>query len=200
MNDLYLVLDLEATCDQPQLEHCEIIEIGAVIVRGSGEVLASFESYVRPVVNPVLTAFCTELTTIGQHSVDTAPYFHEACSHFDEWVERCEADFGKIESWGSWGRFDYAQFIRNAELVKAALPKFMRIPHSNLKQVYGHAIGVKRGPGLKRALAGEQMQFIGTQHRALSDVFNIVRLLPIALGKKPSSVKKTQNDSSTALR
>lgn len=190
MSDLYLVIDLEATCDQPQLEHAEIIEIGAVVVRGSGEVLASFESYVRPIVNPVLTDFCTELTTIEQSSVDTAPYYQEACMHFDEWVERCEADFGTIDFWGSWGRFDYAQFIRNSELVKAPVPKFMRIPHSNLKQVYGQAIGVKRGPGLKRALAGEKMQFVGTQHRALADVFNIVRLLPIALGKKSSLARK----------
>src|SRR5690606_20200970 len=70
----YLVIDLEATCDNagavPKRE-MEIIEIGAVLVdRTSFEPIAEFQTFVRPVRHPKLTRFCQELTSITQAQVD----------------------------------------------------------------------------------------------------------------------------------
>src|SRR5204863_480349 len=73
----YLVVDLEATCDDHHAlprEDSEIIEIGAVLVDGATlEPQGEFQSFVRPVVHPRLTPFCTQLTTITQADVVRAP-------------------------------------------------------------------------------------------------------------------------------
>ena len=191
----YLVIDLEATCDQPQLpnEKIEIIEIGAAFVNSRFEVVSTYEGFVKPVVFQTLTPFCTQLTTITQDQVDSAPEFVEACVLFDAWVSDCVKSFGEVEFWGSWGQYDYAQFIRNAELLKVDIPKFMSIEHRNLKQVYGKSVGLKRGPGLKKTLGYEKMSFEGTQHRALADVLNIVRVLPVAVGSEQSKWNQRPN-------
>lgn len=77
----YLVIDLEATCADdgsiPDNER-EIIEIGAVLVETAGlTTVEEYQSFVRPVQHPVLSPFCTELTTITQAEVDAAPLFPE---------------------------------------------------------------------------------------------------------------------------
>lgn len=58
----YLVLDLEATCDDvgavPR-EEMEIIEIGAALLQPSTwEITDEFNAFVRPVRHPQLTEFC----------------------------------------------------------------------------------------------------------------------------------------------
>src|SRR5258707_15625193 len=71
-----LVIDLEATCEEydPAFD-METIEIGACWIAADGSVLDRFQSFVRPVVNPTLTPFCTQLTGITQADVDAAPLF-----------------------------------------------------------------------------------------------------------------------------
>jgi 3'-5' exoribonuclease 1 len=73
--DYYAVLDFEATCEQgrrnPAGYQSEVIELPTVLLDGrTMRVVDEFQSYVRPVVNPTLTAFCTELTGIQQSWVD----------------------------------------------------------------------------------------------------------------------------------
>ncbi|MDT0269118.1 3'-5' exonuclease [Streptomyces sp. DSM 44915] len=74
----YVVFDLEFTTWRGALEQDweapgqlrEIVQIGAVRVTGSHEVVDSYEALVRPVVNPELSGHFTELTGIDQESVD----------------------------------------------------------------------------------------------------------------------------------
>ena len=73
MHPGYLIIDFEATCANdgsvPRGE-MEIIEIGAVLVEAATfGTLGTFQSFVRPVRHPMLTPFCTELTTITQSDV-----------------------------------------------------------------------------------------------------------------------------------
>ena len=68
--DYLLVLDFEATCGnkgyvpKPQ----EIIEFPCALLnaRKGFQIEAIFHEYVRPIQNPKLTTFCTELTGITQ--------------------------------------------------------------------------------------------------------------------------------------
>lgn len=83
-----LVTDFECTCDsgEPNYPH-EIIEFPVVVVDTQiNRPVAEFHTYVRPVRNPQLTTFCTELTGITQSMVDGAPALPEALGMFDEWV------------------------------------------------------------------------------------------------------------------
>ncbi|PWV10402.1 putative phosphotransferase [Trypanosoma cruzi] len=75
--DAYVVLDFEATCERNRrLEEPEIIEFPMVLIDArSHRILTEFQRYVRPVVNPILSDFCTELTGIKQSVVDAAEKF-----------------------------------------------------------------------------------------------------------------------------
>jgi inhibitor of KinA sporulation pathway (predicted exonuclease) len=61
----YIVVDLEATCweDRPHPKEMEAIEIGAVLLASSGgPVVSEFAEFIKPVVEPKLSDFCTQLT------------------------------------------------------------------------------------------------------------------------------------------
>ncbi len=86
--DSLFVLDFEATCDQPrQTRPQEIIEFPCIKLRlapggGSGSAApvppmetARFHRYVRPVVHPHISDFCTELTGITQDMVENEEDF-----------------------------------------------------------------------------------------------------------------------------
>jgi len=59
----YLIVDLEATCSNDnsiERAHMEIIEIGAVMIQGQTlEVIDEFQTFIKPVRTPKLTAFCS---------------------------------------------------------------------------------------------------------------------------------------------
>ncbi|WP_172381709.1 exonuclease domain-containing protein [Streptomyces sp. MNP-20] len=74
----FVVFDLEFTTWQGALENDwsgpgqlrEIVQIGALRLDADLAVVEEYEVLVRPVVNPRLSAFFTELTGIGQEEVD----------------------------------------------------------------------------------------------------------------------------------
>ena len=172
-----LVVDLEATCDREDMprEETEIIEIGAVLVEPVGlTVVRSFQTFVRPVVHPVLTRFCTELTTIRQSDVDDAPLFPEALAALRAWLAvpalLC-----------SWGRYDRNQLQREADRHRVHLP--FGKGHLDIKAAFAERAGV-RAPGVRAALREVGLTFEGTPHRGIDDARNIARLLPWALGKR----------------
>ena len=87
-------LDFEATCDHPiQLAQPEIIEFPSVLLELQGDgnyiVKSQFQQYVRPQINPILTAFCTDLTGISQAKIDTGITFIEALSLHHKWLTDC---------------------------------------------------------------------------------------------------------------
>ena len=85
---LYCV-DLEATrdevgeCEPPRPlvvvpDQMETIEIGMVVIDlESLEIVDEFQRFVRPQINPTLTNFCKELTSIQQADVDSARTYQE---------------------------------------------------------------------------------------------------------------------------
>jgi inhibitor of KinA sporulation pathway (predicted exonuclease) len=187
----FICLDLEATCDEPRFdaEQMEIIEIGACCVDPLGNILSEFQTFIKPVVRPVLSAFCTKLTTITQPQVDAAPQFSAAMEAFEAWLTECAQKFGAPDLWGSWGAYDRKQFERNAKLLDLPQPAFLSaIEHVNLKERYAKTLGLKKySPGVGKALGYyEHMRFEGTPHRGIDDARNIARLSLIALGYKPT--------------
>nr|CCC95159.1 putative phosphotransferase [Trypanosoma congolense IL3000] len=75
--DVYVILDFEATCERGK-RICvpEVIEFPMILLDAlTGRTIAEFQQYVRPVVNPRLSDFCTELVGIRQETVDKADTF-----------------------------------------------------------------------------------------------------------------------------
>jgi 3'-5' exoribonuclease 1 len=180
----YLVVDLEATCDDlgtvPR-EESEIIEIGAVLVEGTTlRSVGELQTFVRPVVHPRLTAFCTQLTTITQADVDPAPTFPAAAARL--------AAFGQDALFCSWGAYDRNQLERDARRHGIAAP--LGPHHMNVKEVFARAAGDRRQRGNHSVIERLGLPWIGTHHRGIDDARNIVRLLPYALGRLPIPAAK----------
>ncbi|MEZ4981798.1 MAG: exonuclease domain-containing protein [Saprospiraceae bacterium] len=49
--------------------------------------LGQFNAFVRPVVNPMLSSFCQELTGINQVQVNRASRFDRVVEDFLDWIE-----------------------------------------------------------------------------------------------------------------
>lgn len=170
----YLVLDLEATCDDqgavPRGE-MEIIEIGAVLLDpASWKITHEFNSFVRPVRHPCLTPFCTQLTSIKQSNVASAEEFVEVIKGFREWLRGA-----RLTAWGSWGNYDRRQLQQDCDFHGVPFP--IGKAHVNLKDRFAKQLGLTHRPGLGTALQIGGKEFIGTRHRAIDDARNIAGLM-----------------------
>lgn len=169
----YVVLDLEATCweNETTPERMEIIEIGAVCLTPNSSESDSpdeFASFVRPTASPVLSTFCTQLTSIRQEDVATADTFEQVFPRFVEWIG--DKPFELV----SWGRYDLDQLRR--ECKRHALPfpdTFKR--HIDLKKRFARARRIAP-VGLKAALTLLEIPLTGSHHRALDDAKNTAKI------------------------
>lgn len=177
----YLVIDLEATCDEGHRiprEQTEIIEIGAVMCDGETlEPIGEHQTFVRPVRHPILTPFCTKLTSIVQADVEGAPPFAEAIAAMGTWLAEWQGQF----LFCSWGRYDKHQLDREAHHAGLRLPLGKK--HLNLKEEFARHVRDAGKLGMGQALRRVGLTPIGTAHRGIDDARNIARLLPWCLGR-----------------
>jgi inhibitor of KinA sporulation pathway (predicted exonuclease) len=168
----FILYDLEATCwlGRPPKGISEIIEIGAYKVNPYGEILSHFSQFIRPVVNPILSPFCTRLTSIKQDDVRYAPKFEKAIEEFKDWVNIYDEDYLLC----SWGKFDIKMLRNDCELFK--LDTDWLEHHINLKAQYHRIINTTKFTGLKTTIDREGFEFEGVHHRAISDAFNLTKI------------------------
>ena len=123
------------------LSRPEIIEFPAVLLKTQKlEITDEFKSYCRPVINPLLTEFCTELTGITQvnyrkklfwitflitilklfpkEDVDKAPLFHEVLSSFEEWLEKHKLGTKYSFAIVTDGPWDLGKFLKDQCMVR----------------------------------------------------------------------------------
>lgn len=173
-----LIVDLEATCwaeGRGPREDMETIEFGAVLVRMSD--LKSIDErswFIKPKLHPVLSDFCTELTSITQDQVDTGLRFEEMSAQVIAWLEPHRERLG----WASWGNYDKHQLRKDAQRLDRQSP-LEPYHHMNLKKAFAqrHQLG-KPHPGMRRVLELCGLSIEGTHHRGIDDARNIARMLP----------------------
>jgi inhibitor of KinA sporulation pathway (predicted exonuclease) len=173
-NDYYLIVDVEATCSEsgtvPSHE-MEIIEIGAVMQSSrTFEIESEFQTLVRPVRHPELTAFCTELTRITQYDVISAPHFQQALEAMKQWMYT-------FEDWlfCSWGDYDRNQFIQDCVYHRLDYP--FSSGHLNLKAEFSRTLGLQKKLGIAEAVRRVGLDFEGSHHRGLDDARNIAQVV-----------------------
>ncbi|MFE7038269.1 exonuclease domain-containing protein [Streptomyces atratus] len=183
--ELLNVIDIEATCwdgQPPPGAVSEIIEIGLTVVdlraangvspartewRARGRV-ARHRILVRPARSAV-SAFCTELTGLTQAEVDTGMSFADACR-----LLACEHRAG-IRPWASWGDYDRNQFTRQCRATGTPYPFGHR--HTNAKLPFTAAHGLRKRPGMARALEVAGLPLEGRHHSGADDAWNIAALI-----------------------
>lgn len=170
----YLIIDLEATCSddgQVPREEMEIIEIGAVMQSSlTFEIESEFQTFVRPVRHPGLTAFCTELTGITQQDVAAAPDYASALEGLVQWMAPYEDAL-----FCSWGDYDRKQFQQDCTYHGVPYP--FGPEHLNLKAEFSRTLGLRRNAGITHALRKLNFEFEGSHHRGLDDARNIARIV-----------------------
>lgn len=174
----FIIVDLEATCWENVRSYArmEMIEIGAVeMLSPKSPPAREFNSFVRPVVEPQLSRFCVELTTIDQHLVDEADTFPVVFQEFLNWI-------GPEPYYVcSWGGYDQTQFKIDCERHDITFPPAFE-NHINVKKEFAKVKGVK-SCGMKRALSIANIPLEGTHHRGIDDSRNIAKLSRLVLPK-----------------
>ncbi|MFK7972434.1 MAG: exonuclease domain-containing protein [Bacteroidia bacterium] len=179
----HIIFDLEATCwDRKEQSTSddninEIIEIGAVLIDDEGAILSEFEAFVKPTLNPFLSDFCKQLTTITQEQVDTAETFPVVSQQFQEWISQGEQDYILC----SWGFYDRSQLKKDSALHQ--LDDAWVKPHISVKHQYAKLTGLRKPVGMGRALKLENLTLDGTHHRGIDDARNIAKIFLQYWGK-----------------
>lgn len=172
----YLIVDLEATCwpNNPDKALMETIEIGAVLL---DETLAlpapEFQRFIRPQAEPVLSEFCTQLTSITQADVDAAEVFATVFAEFTAWAEAAEP-----VTFCSWGIFDHSQLKKDCARWGLAFPPALE-KRLNLKHTFKKLY--KEQVGMAGALKHLNLELQGTHHRGIDDARNLARIAQVML-------------------
>lgn len=174
----YIIFDLEATCweNMPPGYVQETIEIGAFRVNHFGEVRGKFNRFVRPVIHPILSQFCRQLTSISQEDVNRARTFPDVIDEFLDWARIEDEDYVLC----SWGSFDKKMFISDCRLHR--LDSDWVEHHVNLKEQYRNFKRMRHSIGLRKAVEKEGILFTGQHHRGISDAENLAKLFLKYLG------------------
>lgn len=169
---IYICLDLEATCwsQKGHGNKNEIIEIGAVRINENGEKIDEFSEFVQPTLNPILSDFCMELTSIKQDDVDGADTFDIVIERFKKWINKDGDEYVLC----SWGHYDKTQFESDCILHK--LDTRWLLNHISLKHQYTTIKGLKKHIGMSAALSMEKLSLVGTHHRGIDDARNIANV------------------------
>ncbi len=168
----YIIVDLEATCDESDLppDRMETIEIGAVCLTISGgQSSGEFAAFVRPAVTRELSAYCRDLTGITQADVDNAGSFDTVFPRFVAWCEE-----GAPFTLCSWGAYDQNQLRRDCESHNMPFPATFE-KHINLKKQFAARFGT-RPLGMAAALRHLRIPLDGRHHRGIDDARNIAKI------------------------
>jgi 3'-5' exoribonuclease 1 len=169
----YIIFDLEATCwakEEAKDKQSEVIEIGAVKLDDNLNVVSEFQTFVKPSLNPILSEFCTNLTSIKQVEVDLAPTSKEALTKFYNWL----SDNGKSKYWlCSWGFYDKKMLNRQCQMNYMATGWLKW--HISIKHQYAEINGITP-TGMKGILDSLGIELEGTHHRGIDDARNITKI------------------------
>lgn len=173
-----LVVDIEATTwddSSKQERESEIIEVGASVLHlDTGQIEKKSDLFVKPIINPILSPFCTELTSITQEMVDTQGVSFIAA------LDIMREEFkSKKMIWASWGDYDRLMFRR--QCLQYGYPYPFSEQHINVKTLFSLMYRIEHTVGMKEALKRVGLSLDGTHHRGVDDSYNIAKILRLLL-------------------
>lgn len=188
----FLVLDFEATCEKQLIHPQEIIEFPILKLHGrTMEIESTFHTYVQPIVHPMLTPFCTELTGIEQSMVDGKPTLPEVLQMVDDWMRDNGLLDPKVNSiFVTCGDWDLKTMLPGqCQCLGLPVPDYFK-KWINLKKAYSFAMGNYPANGLPFMIKGLNLQHIGKLHSGIDDCKNIASILT-ELARRGFTFKQT---------
>lgn len=175
--DQVLVIDVESTCwnrfEIPTGEISEIIEIGLCLVDLASLTLSGKRSILIKPQQSNVSPFCTELTSITQKMLRSAPSLATGLQILKEEYD-CEN-----RVFASWGDYDRNQFHRNCKSFGLRYP--FGPTHLNVKTLFSMSFGLPRELDLDEALNHVGIKMEGTHHRGVDDAWNIAKLFALLI-------------------
>lgn len=167
-----LVIDVEATCDEPQPKNfiSEIIEVGiAEVDTETLKITKSGSLFVKPQFSPI-TEFCTKLTSLTADVLNSSGMsFYHACNKL-ETEYHCSQ-----RTWVSFGYYDKGIFEKNAVLHNIKSP-FDGRNHINIENLHAIATGSNKEKGMPKVLKELGLELEGKHHRGVDDAYNIAKI------------------------
>eukprot|EP00672_Neobodo_designis_P024442 CAMPEP_0174829692 /NCGR_PEP_ID=MMETSP1114-20130205/2084_1 /TAXON_ID=312471 /ORGANISM="Neobodo designis, Strain CCAP 1951/1" /LENGTH=326 /DNA_ID=CAMNT_0016063451 /DNA_START=238 /DNA_END=1215 /DNA_ORIENTATION=- len=175
--DYMLVVDFEATCDEPTPPGYtpEIIEFPVVVVdTRDRRIVSEFQSFVRPAEKPVLSAFCMELTGITQDDVTAAPPLQTVVNRFDRWLSGIIPE-GKSFIFATDGPYDMCDFMYEygVKTYGVQFPEYF-YRWIDIKEAFSDFFGCRHGK-IHAMLDHFGLTFEGRLHSGIDDARNIAR-------------------------
>jgi len=176
----FAVLDFEATCEDGNRKwpH-EIIEFPTVLIDvATLKTVDEFRTFVKPVLNPQLTPFCTELTGITQDQVDEGQTITEAMAAYGAWCvsHGLTPENTLFVTCGDWD-------------LNRMLPEQLKYDHCkmeidpifhkwcNIKKAFCELRGGGRPGGMTAMLSSLGLPLVGRHHSGIDDCRNIASIL-----------------------
>ncbi len=169
----FIVFDLELTCWEGDMagRNQEIIEIGALKIDSYGHIRSRYSRFVKPILYPILSPYCAQLTSIKQENINSAKSFKYILPEFIEWIEREPDPYFLV----AWGHHDREYLIQDSILHKLETD-WMKNIYFDLNKKYLQLKKLREPIGLISALTKEGFEFEGTPHRADDDAYNLSRI------------------------
>jgi inhibitor of KinA sporulation pathway (predicted exonuclease) len=175
------VLDFEATCwpDARNDSIREIIEFPSILYHVSWKnkitYIAEFAEFVKPVINPILSKFCTELTGITQDQVNSARTFSDVYHDHCKWLNNL-IPFDKKVIFITVGKWDLQTMLPiEAQRYKIKLNHRYRV-WKDLKDEFRRFYGKTAG-GMMNMLSKLNIKHTGKHHSGISDCKNTAEIV-----------------------
>lgn len=188
----YIIVDFEMNPiageyrEERQICHCEIIEIGAVIMDESFMILGEFKTLVKPQYNDCIYKRYETLTGISTQMVYGAPTFATAYEMFANWC----TSYGSEYEIYAWSENDYNQLTAEMTLKQYTKADKMRPLEKwfDFQKEYTEKLGLERIMSLEKALNYAGIEFEGHMHDALCDAKNTAELFAIVRNEERCKV------------
>lgn len=161
----YIIMDIEFNgrkfaSDLPM----EVIEIGAVRLNASLELVDEFSALVKPVYFSKLNSFIRQKTGIPQDEIDVAEDFPKVIGDYIAWLNRSESIL-----LFTWGGEDLKRIIFDTRMHKLDDVFWMTVYYYDLLKGFLRYKNVKNDVSVEAALLDLEITANGSAHRALDD-------------------------------
>lgn len=176
-----ILIDIEATCWGKNEKHkgtpSEIIELSAIAIDDSFEILEVFSEFIKPMIEPKLSEFCVKLTGIKQQDINNSKCFNEVMSRFENWSLKFKDSYKFI----AWGNYDQVLLRKNLLMNKDIYGNSYKYVSNkrfyNLQNKFEEIMYMSKGNcSLTKALLIIGDSFQGREHSGLNDVKNMLKV------------------------